>query len=46
MTTLYERMAIYNHGLTEKTYQSLIDALYVERDRVYGTTIITEEAGH
>ena len=43
MTTLYERMMIYNHGLSGTTYQSLIDALCAERDRVYGTTLITEE---
>ena len=42
-TTLYERMLRYNPDLTGATYQSLINALYAERDRVYGTTLITEE---
>ena len=42
-TTLYERMMKYNPDLTGKKYQELIGALKTERDRVYGTTIITEE---
>lgn len=44
MTNLYQRMERYNPLLTYESYQDLIDALKGERDRVYGTTIISEEA--
>lgn len=41
MTSLYGRMKIYNPDLTLESYQSLIDALKTERDRVLGTRFIS-----
>lgn len=41
MTGLYDRMKQYNPGMTREIYQSLVNALKVERDRVLGTCFIS-----